>query len=228
MDTPTPESRLPALPVRFLQVFVSPGRLTESLALNPAWAAALVAGAVLMVAQTILIPAEVWETVFREAALQRGNEIPEGFSMNGNTMRLIGTISGGIMYFIMALLFSGIVTGIFVFLMGDEGRFKQYLAMYAHALLIPGVVGLLLVPLRIAQADPRITLNLGTFLFFLPDGFLLRWATMMDLTQIWAWVVVAVGANAIAPQRGVTGAAVVLIGVGAAFAMLLAVLQPGG
>ena len=220
------EVELPPFPTRVVQTFVAPGKLARTLAERPVWALALLAGAVLVVAQTLLIPAEIWENVFRETMMQQGREMPPGFDAGGTVMRVSSLVGGPIMYFIMAFLFAGIVTTAFVFLLGDEGRYKQYLASLSHAWLIPAVVGLALVPLRIAEENPQLTLNLGSFFFFLPEGYPLKVLTMLDLSQIWAWLVVAQGAHAIDSRRSVGSAATVLIIISILLAMVFALFVP--
>ena len=103
----------------------------------------------------------------------------------------------------------------------------QYLSVLSHAWLIPALVGLALVPLRISQGDPQLTLNVGTFFFFLPEGYLLRFLSLLDLSQIWAFLVVAQGAHAIDSRRSFGSAAAVLLGFLACMALALAPFAPG-
>lgn len=213
-------------PVRVVQTFFSPGVLMQALAGNPAWAVALTVGAALVIGQTLAIPAEVWDTMMREAIIRSGREMPAGFSMGGGLMRISALTAGTLGYFLITFLFAGIVTLVFSFLMGDEGRYRQYLAVLAHAWLIPAVVGLLLLPLKISQQDPQLTLNLGSFLLFLPEGYLSRVATMLDLSQGWAWLVVAQGAHAIHPRRSFESAIAVVMALFFAGALLFALI-PG-
>jgi hypothetical protein len=220
------EPTLRPFPARVLQTFFDPGALTEALARNPAWAVAVVFGAVLVVGQTLLIPADVWDAMMRETLLRSGREMPEGFTMGGSVMRISALTFGTLGYFLITFLFAGIVTVVFGFFMGDEGRYRQYLAMVGHAWLIPGLVGLLLLPLKIMQEDPQLTLNVGSFLYFLPEGYLSRVAKMLDLSQAWAWLVVARGAHAIHPRRSFESAAVALMVVFVIMAMLVALI-PG-
>jgi len=222
------EEAAPAPPFhkRVLDVFFSPGRVMEALARNPVWAAALLLGAALVVLQTFLIPAEVWEAVFKEAALQRGQELPEGFAMGGPFMRISAVAGGGIGWIVFSFAMAGITTLVFAFVLGDEGRYRQYLSVMAHAWLIPALVGLVLVPLRIAESNPQLTLNLGSFFFFLPDGYLLKVLTMLDLSQLWAWLVIAQGVHAIEPRRSVKSGALILLAMALAMAMIFAPFAP--
>ena len=217
---------IPALPRRVLDTFFSPGKLAEALAQKPLWAGALLLGGVLMILQTALIPPEVWEAMFRETTLQRGSDVPDGFAMGGTFMRISAVVGGGIAWFVMSFLMAGILTLVFAFILGDEGRYRQYLAALAHAWLIPAFVGLVMVPLRISEQNPQLTLNVGAFFFFLRDGYLLKVLTMLDLSQLWAWVVAAQGLHAIDPRRSVTSATAILIGFSVVMALIFANFMP--
>jgi hypothetical protein len=223
-----PESApaLPSFPKRIVQVFFSPGDLTDALSKNPAWAAALVLGAILILGQTALIPVDVWQAMFRETMLRQGREMPAGFEVGGKFMLISAAVGGTIMYFVMTFLLAGVTTLIFAFVMGDEGKYRQYLAVLAHAWLIPAVVGFALLPLKISQQNVQFTINLGTFFFFLPEGYLLKVLTMLDLSQAWAWLVLAQGAHTIDPRRSFGSAATVLLLLFLAMAMLFAIWAP--
>jgi hypothetical protein len=217
----------PSFPTRVGWVLYAPGRLGEALARHPVWAAALVTGAALVFLQTYLIPGEVWDTFMRAQAVQAGRELPEGFSMGGVTRAF--TLGVGTLFFAgLQFVFAGLVTFIFSFVYGDEGSYKQYLSVTAHAWLIPALVGLCLVPLRISQQNPQFTLNLASFFYFLPEGYPLRVLTMLDLSQLWAWVVVALGTHAIDSRRPVGSAVAVLLGLSVALAMVFALLPGAG
>jgi hypothetical protein len=217
---------LPSFPKRFAQVFFSPGDLTQALARKPAWAAALFTGVVLTLVQLALIPPEVWETMFREGMLRQGTEMPAGFDGGGTIMRVSSVVGGAVAFLVMSFVFAGVVTLVFAFVMGDEGKYKQYLAMLSHAWLIPTVVGLALLPLKISQSNPQFTLNLGAFFFFLPDGYILKVFKMLDLSQVWSWFVLAQGAHAIDAKRSFGSAATVLAILFVAVIMLMAVFVP--
>ena len=217
---------LPPFHKRLLDVFFSPGSLMAALAERPAWGVALAVAALLIVAQTALIPWEVFEAFQREAALQRGQAPPEIPENVAQIMRVAAPVFAGVGATIFTFIFAGLYTLIFAFILGDEGRYRQYLAATCHATLIPVVVGIALVPLKIAQQNPQFTLNLGAFFFFLPDGYLLKVFTMMDLSQIWATLVTAAGAHAIDPRRSFTSAAVILMAFLVVVAMIFATFVP--
>ena len=90
----------------------------------------------------------------------------------------------------------------------------------SHAWFIPSLVGLALTPLRISTGDLQLTLNLASFMFFLPEGYLLNVFRVTDLTFVWSSLIVAQGAHAIDRRRTFRSAAVLLLGVLAFYALL--------
>lgn len=215
------ESSLPGLPARLVAVFVSPGRLMEQLAEEPRWLGALVVSALLIGLSVTLIPAEVFLEVQRQAALERGVEFP---AMGDNAiqfMRVVIPVTTVLSSVIFSFVFAGLYTVIFAFVLGDEGHFRQYLAAVAHAWFIASLFSLLLTPLRISTGDPQFTLNLASFLFFMPDGYFLNVFRVLDLSQIWSTLVIAQGAHAIDKRRTFGSAATILLMILVAVALVL-------
>jgi hypothetical protein len=192
-----------SLPERLVKVFFSPGELFESLKERPLWFGALGVGAILVVLSVLLIPGEVWLQAMREQVAQRGGEMPPFMESAGTFFRLASVASGFIFWFIWAFVLAGIVTLVFSFLLGDEGRYAQYLSVVGHALFIGAVGSLLLVPLRIYQQDPSLTLNLGTFMPVLEEGYVFRVLKLLDLFGLWGYAVMALGVAKMDPRRGV-------------------------
>ena len=116
-------------------------------------------------------------------------------------LRIVMPLFGLVGVFLITALFAGLYTFAYAFILGDEGRFTQYFAILAHASIVPTLAGLALVPLRVSTRNPQATLNLGNFFFFLEDGYLLGVLTAMDITQLWAAVIVAIGATKIDKRR---------------------------
>ncbi len=215
------EGRPVPFPRRVVDVFVAPGRLGAALRDRPLWAAALLTGAALTLLQIALIPADVWEAFIRERLIQSGTKLPMSASMAG-TQRIFSVVGGGVGYLLYVPFVAGIVALLFAFILGDEGRYRQYLAVVSHAFIIPVVFGLLTVPLKIAEKTPAATLNLGLFFSFL-GGYWGRVLHLVDLTKIWGWLVVAAGVHAIDPKRSFRSAAVTLVGLSVVLAMVFAV-----
>jgi len=191
-----------SLPERLLKVFFSPGEVFEGLKTKPAWFGALAVGAVLVALSVILIPGDLWVQSMREQVAQRGGEVPPMMESAGAIFRVASVASGLLFWFIWAFLLAGIVTLVFSFLLGDEGGYRQYLSVVSHGLFIGAVGSLLLVPLRIFQQDPSLTLNLGSFLPFLEEGYAFRVLKLLDLFALWGAAVMAVGVTKMDPRRG--------------------------
>jgi hypothetical protein len=126
-------------------------------------------------------------------------------------MRIVIPATSAIMTAVMSFVSVGVCTVVFAFILGDEGTYKQYLAVISHAWFIAVLFGLLITPLRIYQGDVELTLNLGSFLPFLSDGYFSNLFRLLDLTQIWASLVIAQGIHAIDRRRSFASAATILL-----------------
>lgn len=213
------------LPVRVFRVFAAPGRLFAALRHDPRWLGALLLGAALVVASTVLVPGEIWEEMFRSQMLQAGQEMPEGLDL-GTIQRVAAVVGGAVFWFVWVFFLAGVLALVFGFVLGDDGRYRQYLAVTAHALLISGLGGLATVPLRILRRDPQLTLNLGLF-FDLGPGYLASFLTTLDLFLLWSYVVMAVGVHEIDPRRSWGSATAILLTLALLVAAGLAFLIPG-
>lgn len=213
-----------SLPTRFGQVVFSPGRLFQTLRGDPRWFGTLLAGAVLVALALILVPGDIWVQSMREEAAARGTEIPEFMASAGPLFRLASALSATVFYFLWAFFLAAILTVFFAFLFGDEAGYKQYLSVVAHGLLITAMGSLLLLPLRILQHDPQVTLNLGTFFFFLDGGYLSRVLGLLDLFGIWSYMVMAVGVAEMDPRRGMTLPVGFFLAFALAFALLVGLI----
>lgn len=225
MELPTdrgPQDGLPGLLTRLLWVFVSPGRLVQGLAKDPVWVGALFVGAVVVALSVALIPVELILEANRTAALERGTEFPEMGEGAQQFMRVFVPAVSVLSVAVMTFFFAGLYTVVFAFVLGDEGSYKQYLAVVSHAWFIPALFALLLVPLKISAGDMQITLNLGLFMPFLPEGYLQNLFRFLDLTQIWSVLVIAQGAHAIDKRRSFGSAAGILLVLLVVFAAVMA------
>lgn len=217
------QSTTMSLPTRFVKVFFSPGEVFQALRLKPYWFGALAVSGVLVAISMLLIPAEVWVESMREQAAQRGAEMPPFMASAGPIFRLTSALSGLVGIFLWVFLLTGIVTVFFAFLLGDEGRYKQYLSVTSHAMIISSVGSLLLVPLRILQADPTLTLNVGIFLPFLEEGYAFRVLKLLDLVGLWTYSVMAIGVTKIHPKRGMGVALSFFLAMAVAMALLFGI-----
>ena len=188
------DAPFPGLLSRYLQVFVSPGLLFERLAERPVWGGALVVGAGLLLAGTLLVPPELFVDALRQQLLEQGQSVPAGLESRVGLIRFGGAAAAFVGWFILNTALAGLVTFVFAFLLGDEGTYRQYLAVLVHAQLIAATSTVLILPLKIMAGDIRLLLSVGTFAFFLEDGYLIRFLSFLDLFSLWAWVLVGLGA----------------------------------
>ncbi|MGE0159589.1 MAG: YIP1 family protein [Gemmatimonadales bacterium] len=204
------ETATPSLPRRLLDTFFSPGRMGRAVADDPRWAGALLVALALVALSSALLPPEMFAEVQRRAALERGVTPPPMTEDTLRIIRIFSIIGAPVAVAIITFVFAGLYTFVFAFVLGDQGRYRQYLALTAHAGFIPALLSLPLVPLRIQTGDPQFGLNLASFLFFLEPGYVLNVVRMLDLTQLWAMAVTALGVHQIDPRRGFASAFAVL------------------
>lgn len=221
-------AEVPSLFRRLVDVFVSPGRLFEALRGRPLWAGALVLGGALVVAGALLVPADVYEEMMREQIQRSGQEMPEELAISGTIPKVFGAVGGFIWWMIFAALISGVVTLVFGFVLGDEGRFKQYLSVTTHALLIMAVGSLLVTPFRIMSGDLQMSFSVGTFAVFVEEGTFLRsMLNALDLFMLWGFVVLGLGVSKLDADRGWAGPTAFLWGMAVAVAGAFAAVMPG-
>lgn len=212
---------------RFIDVFFNPGRLGQVLREHPVWGVSMVVGAVLVAAMVGLIPAHVWAEMQRRFLLRAGLPVPEtlaGAQTFWGWFRR--PVSGAAGLVIEEFFYAGVITLIFAFVLGDEGRYRQYLAVVTHGWLVAVVIELLFVPLKISQANPQFSVSLGTFFYFLPQGYLLNVLNLITLSKLWTALVVAAGVHGIDPKRKFATAATVLIALSIAVSMVMAIFTP--
>ena len=107
---------------------------------------------------------------------------------------------------IVVLLTGLVLFFVFATLLGDKGRFRQYLSVVVHALVISSIGALIQVPLKRSAGDMELVLSLGTFAPFLEEGFLLSFLSAIGLFGIWCARLMAIGITRIQPTRSWGGA----------------------
>jgi hypothetical protein len=192
---------LPPLPTRLLQAIVSPGKMNAAVAENPKWIGAMLVCAALLALSIALLPYELFEEMQRRMTIQSGRPVQEVPENVQTIIRVISIAGAAIGFIVISFFGAAITTFLFAFVLGDEGKYKQYLAIGVHAAVIPTLVAVLLIPMRIAAGDPQLTINLSTFLVFLPDGMIYNTFRAMDISQIWSTLVMAQGIHAIDHRR---------------------------
>ena len=176
-----PDGTGPGVFRRYIQVFISPDTLFRGLRTQPDWVGAVLLGGFLAALGAVLLPPELTFAAIREQALSQGQALPPGFADQLETFRYFGLVAAFVFWGVYVAILSGVVMGFFAFLAGHEGTYRQYLAVVAHAQLIPATATVLMVPLRIAAEDAQLVLSLGAFAFFLEPSYLLRLLNFLDL-----------------------------------------------
>jgi len=219
---PTPPPPPGSLPARLGKVLFSPGELFRALAAQPLLAGALILGAVLLGLSNLAIPAEVFEEGLRTQSLETGQEMPGDPAVVARVMK-VGAIFGPVIVWpIVAAVSAGIYALVLLFGFGFRGTYRQYLSVTAHALLIPALGAVILVPLKIMTEDPAFSLSLGSLFFFLEEGYLARLLSYLDLFGLWSYVLVGLGAAIVDGTRSPRTAISVTVGLAVLVAAVVA------
>lgn len=195
----------------------------EELKEEPRWLGALLLAALLVVISSALVPEELMRETMRLDAIRRGTEVPAGMESRIGLMRSVSLIATPVFWLVWNFFLAGVLTVTFAFLLGDEGTYRQYLSVVAHASFIGAVGAVLTTPLRIQAQDLYLTLSIGTFVQgFMAEGYWLRVLQMLDLFGLWAYGLMALGAAAIDKRRTWLSGFVAIMVFGFSVAMVVA------
>lgn len=222
------ESPIDALPVRLLNVFISPGRVMNQLAERPAWLGVLMLTTLISAITAALIPPELIYETLRQQLIEQGVSVEDFGEAQLNVLRY-GRIPGAVVgTLLLQFGIAALYSVIFTFVLGDDGRYSQYLAAVSHGWFIPVLIGVLLLPLVIQTENLELRLTVDVFIagFFEP-GFVRNVAKLMDLTVIWSILVIAQGAHAIDRRRSFGSAAAVMLTIFFVYAIGVGLLQTG-
>ena len=196
---------LPSLPGRIVAVFVSPGGLFGQLRDKPVWGTTMILLVILNVIMMFLLPAELFEEQIRQSVADSGmgeDEIAVAVTVG----RYAGIAMAGVMGAVGSFVIGAVLFFVFSTLLGDNGRFRQYLSVVVHALVISSIGALIQVPLKRSAGDMELVLSLGTFAPFLEEGFVLSFLGAIGLFGIWCAMLMAIGITRIQPTRSWGGA----------------------
>lgn len=212
---------------RTILLLSAPGRLGDHLEDRPVWWDVLLLGGLLVAGANMMIPPEVWEDFMRAQAMGAGSGTADGSPpAPGEMIRLFSSLAAPVAWGLFMLISAGIMSFVFGFLLGDEGRFSQYFSGTAHAALLTGIGGLTVAPLRAARSDPQLTLSVGTFLQGALDGsYVGVFLNSLDLFGLWAWVVMGIIFSRFDAQRSAGSAVTIVLGISGAIVALLAWFQ---
>lgn len=168
-------------------------------------------GALLVLLGAALTPPELLLDTMRERLQERGQVMPPGLEDRLGMIRIGGAVGASVGWVIMMGFSAGFVTLVFAMLLGHEGTLRQYLAVVSHAHLIAAASVVLILPLRMATQDAQVLLSVGSFAFFLEEGYLLRMLSLVDLFGLWAWVLIGLGVSRVGRKEAWAGAAMFVL-----------------
>jgi hypothetical protein len=205
---------------RILSVFGAPGRAFEAIARDPqfllAWCVQIVVGVVFF---QILLHRVGAETLMRQSLMQsaRGRAMDpaamqQAIHTGAKFYAFIGYASPAVS--IVFLLFLGwIFQGIANFLLGQEAKYQQALAMVSHAYLTQTLVALLNIAVLVMMADPtafNLVNPLGTNIGFYLDKantstFVYAFSTHLDIFTLWTVLLLSLGLAKMGAKPGQPG-----------------------
>jgi len=200
--------KLPALPSRIVQVFVSPPRLFDALKERPVWIDVLLLIVIINVVVTATMPAEIQRRLI-EQFLPAGAD-PAQLDQMVESGRTRGIVSSVIFTPIMIAVVAGVLMLAYNVILGGEAKFKQLFSATAHAYLIMTAGGLLMLGLIYAGSE-QMVLSPALILPDLGDGFLARLLGAINVFSIWMCIVLGIGVSRIYPKRSAAGASTYLI-----------------
>ena len=215
-DAAVEEHGIPSLPVRIVQVFVSPAKLFDALRHRPAWIGAVVGLIGLSIALQLLIPVVVPEEVRRaatEAQLESFVQDPVVLEQQVDAVMSGGPVGGIVTVIVGTPLVLSIIAGLlliaFNVILGGEASFKQLLSAAAHAMYIGTAGGVLSIGLMTVGAE-IVTLSPGLFLPEL-EGFLGRFLNGINIFSVWTCGVLGVAVSRFYPGRSVAAGTTYLL-----------------
>lgn len=203
------EQPLPNLAVRVVELLVSPGRLFARLRERPAWVGAVVLMVILSVVATWLLP----EELLREAATANmpADATADQMESAARFARVGGYVGSVLGPPVAALFVAGVLLFIYNVVLGGEAGYLQLLAVSSHALLVPTLGSLLVLPLMISTGDPSVGLALHLLVPGLEEGILYRSLQGLNVFGLWASVLLGLGISQVYPRRSFGRSAAVVL-----------------
>ncbi len=217
-DASVEEHGIPSLPMRIVQVFVSPAALFDALRQQPAWMGATLALIGIGIALQFLTPVIVPEEVLRRAAeAQIAGFIPAGTDPAVLEQQVDAAITPGIGVIVGTILVTPIVLSLiagllliaFNVILGGEASFKQLLSAAAHAMYIGTAGGVVSIGLMAVGAE-IVTLSPGLFLPEM-EGFIGRFLNGINVFSVWTCGVLGVAVSRFYPGRSVAAGTTYLL-----------------
>lgn len=199
---PPEDGPLPNLPARLGQLVASPGRLFDGLKAEPAWVGAMALLVAASLATTFLLPEElIRKAMMAEAPADVDPSSLENAMGMAKIAQYVFSVLGPPL---VTLIVAGALLFVFNLVLGGEATFHQLFSVSAHALLIPFLGGLLVLPLIISTGDPRTALALHLLVPGLEaEGYLYHFLHGLNVFGLWACAVLGVAMSRLYPARTV-------------------------
>lgn len=218
-DASVEEHAIPSLPVRIVQVFVSPAALFDALRRQPAWLGATLGLIGLGIALQFLTPVIVPEEILRRAAEARiADFIPAGADPEVLEQQVEAAVSPAAVWVvggaviatpIFLALIAGLLLIAFNVIMGGEASFRQLFSAAAHASYIGTAGGIVSIGLMAVGAEIA-TLSPGLFLPEM-EGFIGRFLNGINIFSVWTCGVLGVAVSRFYPGRSVAAGTTYLL-----------------
>lgn len=205
------EEPLPSLAVRVWELLLTPGRLFDRLRERPASIGAVVLMVVVAVASTWFMPEELLQQA--AAANMPADASAEQMETAARFARIGGYVGSLLGPPVAVLLIAGMLLFCFNVVLGGAAEFRQLVSVSAHALLVPTLGSLLVLPLMIAANDPGVALALHLLVPGLEEGFLFRLLHGLNVFGIWAAVLLGLAVSRLYPRRSFGPSVTVVLGV---------------
>lgn len=204
---------------------VAPTRLFAGFGREAPWFDVLAVATLVAVVAALFAPAEPLLEASQNAVNRRGAPVtitssPEEIVRWGRYLGAMAALAGRP---IIAFLTAGLLWLCFGILGSGRASYRQYLAVAAHALLVPALGMLLLLATRAALGAPQLEFSLA---LAAPgaDGFVRRLLELLDPFVLWMLALLALGARALDPRRSLAGSLAVVVGAYLALALGVALL----
>ncbi len=201
MNEHHPQDDAPQLPnffVRMAMVLFQPAALFQALAARPAWFPMLAFASVATGASFLFLPGDVWTELARQGSPDAAEAMGD---LGATVMRSFAAISttGGV--FGVTCLLAGLTYVACVFVRGDEATFRQHLSVLAHSSVVGALGYWIMLPFRIRNLDLTTAFSVGTFMPFVPEGYVASVLGGMDLFSVWVAVVAGLGLSLLEERR---------------------------
>lgn len=198
---------------RIADTFVAPRRLFAEFHRDSPWFDVLLISTIAAVFAASLLPGEFFLAQVENPTDRLGRPVvvtssPETVVEYGRYLAMFSAVAG---HPTLAFALAGVLTLAFSVLGGGAAKYRQYLSVVSHALLIPALGTILLLALRAAGYDPG-GFTLAPLAPGLEPGSLgLRILAGIDPFTLWMLIVAAAGVAALDGRRSWPGAAAFLI-----------------